>query len=360
MDNLTHSLFALTLAQTPMRGAGRGVPLALLLSSNAPDAEIVTTLTGGPASYLAGHRGITHGPVGVVALGAAAALVVRWLYRKHTDAASFSALLAITMLGGLCHVLMDLPTSYGTRLLSPFSATWYATDWMPIIDVYLLGILAAAIVLGRLRPALRSRAATAALVLMAADYAARGSLHHLALMRAASELPPAPAVSAWADTPQGKLPFDRPCAAGWSGSRERPDPSGQACPVDRAALPTVLSPFRWRLVREYSNGYAIAEIDLLSRSRRDEPTWQWHPSEADNWVRAARQAPLASTLLRFSRFPAARVVETHSDGVVVRIEDVRFLPGADAAGEERRARGLFSVLVRLGPAGQVLEQRFGS
>ena len=26
-----------------------------------------------------------------------------------------------------------LPT-YGTRLLSPFAATWYAFDWMPIVD----------------------------------------------------------------------------------------------------------------------------------------------------------------------------------------------------------------------------------
>ena len=37
------------------------------------------------------------------------------------------------MIAVLLHVLMDLPTSYGTRVLSPFD--WRClVDWMPIID----------------------------------------------------------------------------------------------------------------------------------------------------------------------------------------------------------------------------------
>jgi hypothetical protein len=39
MDNLTHSLFALTVARTPLRRSGAGVPLALVLASNAPAQE---------------------------------------------------------------------------------------------------------------------------------------------------------------------------------------------------------------------------------------------------------------------------------------------------------------------------------
>ena len=65
MDNLTHSLFGLTLARA---GVGRGVPYAtatLVLASNAPDGDIVTALFGG-IDYLAAHRGPTHGPLGVV------------------------------------------------------------------------------------------------------------------------------------------------------------------------------------------------------------------------------------------------------------------------------------------------------
>ena len=62
MDNLTHSLFGLTLARTPLGRAGRGTTAALLLASNAPDIDIVVT-AGGSANYLAYHRGPTHGPL---------------------------------------------------------------------------------------------------------------------------------------------------------------------------------------------------------------------------------------------------------------------------------------------------------
>ena len=34
---------------------------------------------------------------------------------------------AAAMIGVLCHILMDFPTSYGTRLLSPFDWHWFAT-----------------------------------------------------------------------------------------------------------------------------------------------------------------------------------------------------------------------------------------
>ena len=41
MDNLTHTLFGLTLARTPLGRAGRGVTTALVLASNAPDIDAV-------------------------------------------------------------------------------------------------------------------------------------------------------------------------------------------------------------------------------------------------------------------------------------------------------------------------------
>src|SRR5438128_998519 len=43
MDNLTHTLFGLTLARTPLGRSGRGVTTALVLASNAPDVDIVMT-----------------------------------------------------------------------------------------------------------------------------------------------------------------------------------------------------------------------------------------------------------------------------------------------------------------------------
>ena len=83
MDNLTHSLFGLTLARTPLSRAGRGVTAALLLASNAPDIDIVVTARGGATSYLDLHRGPTHGPLGVAGLALVVASIV-WIVQRPT------------------------------------------------------------------------------------------------------------------------------------------------------------------------------------------------------------------------------------------------------------------------------------
>ena len=74
MDNVTHTLFALTLARTPL-GRRPGATAALVLASNAPDIDIVAAF-GGSANYLAWHRGPTHGPLGVLGLGLVTAAMV--------------------------------------------------------------------------------------------------------------------------------------------------------------------------------------------------------------------------------------------------------------------------------------------
>ena len=83
LDNLTHTLFALTLARTPLGRAGRGTTAALLVASNAPDIDIVTT-AGGGVSYLQWHRGPTHGLLGVAGLGVLTAGLV-WLWQRFRD-----------------------------------------------------------------------------------------------------------------------------------------------------------------------------------------------------------------------------------------------------------------------------------
>src|SRR5262245_12326276 len=87
MDNVTHSLFGATLARTPLGRAGRGTTAALVLASNAPDIDIVTT-AGGALKYLEWHRGPTHGPLGVVGLGVVTAAIVYSAMRLRDRASS--------------------------------------------------------------------------------------------------------------------------------------------------------------------------------------------------------------------------------------------------------------------------------
>ena len=121
-------------------------------SSSPPAAPPITSsFTGDP----------THGPLGIVGLGLAVAGLV-WLARKRwgreasDPPASFAMLWIVSIVGVACHVLMDLPTSYGTRPLSPFSWTWFAVDWMPIVDVYLLAILGGGLWFARVAATTRS------------------------------------------------------------------------------------------------------------------------------------------------------------------------------------------------------------
>src|SRR6185503_11364657 len=186
MDNVTHTLFALTLARTPLARAGRGTAVALVLASNAPDVDIVATI-GGARSYLTWHRGPTHGPLGVIGLGLVVAGLV-WIARRafgrNRDEdldAPFAMLVPISMIGVLCHVLMDVPTSYGTRFLSPFDWHWFAVDWMPIVDFYLLFALAASLLFGGSSTAGRRRSAAIVLTMMGANYGIRAPAHQQAL-----------------------------------------------------------------------------------------------------------------------------------------------------------------------------------
>src|SRR3989442_5757945 len=200
MDNITHTLFALTLARTPLGRAGRGTTAALVLASNAPDIDVVTSVRG-MQHYLTWHRGPTHGPIGVVGLGLIVGVLVGLVLRMvppregdHEDA-SIRLLVPIAMIGVLLHILMDLPTSYGTRLLSPFDWHWFAVDWMPILDVYLLVVLAAGLLFGGRSTVARRRNAAIVLVLMTANYGVRAAAHREALANAprlfGPALPPA-------------------------------------------------------------------------------------------------------------------------------------------------------------------------
>lgn len=360
MDNLTHSLFGLTLARSPMGRAGRGVTVALLIASNAPDVDAVT-LAGGTATYLQWHRGPTHGPFGIIVLGLLSAVLARFIARRRGEAsdppASLGRLWAMSMLGVLFHILMDLPTSYGTRLLSPFSWSWFTTDWMPIIDVYLLAILAMGLWAARSQP---TRSALIALTLVAANYGVRAVAHHDALVQARAQVgtffPPAcdnrsvgAELAAW---PVAVAPAPRDLAAA-------------RCVMDVAAVPDFTSPFHWRLITQLSNGYDLRDIDLLdgqlsaTATGEDAPRMsvrypnQWTPAV----VRAAA-SPIAQTFLGFSRFPAARSVLGTDDSTTVRWTDVRFVQGS-LVDSSSRGNAMFTATVRVSADGAISEQRLG-
>jgi membrane-bound metal-dependent hydrolase YbcI (DUF457 family) len=383
MDNVTHTLFALTLARTPLGRAGRGTTAALILASNAPDVDIVATL-GGAESYLRWHRGPTHGALGVIALGLLAAGLVYAAMRlsdrkgqgsrsaptqggehgtpdpsrEAERAASLPMLAAISMIGVLFHVLMDLPTSYGTRLLSPFDWHWWAVDWMPIIDVYLLVALAAGLAFGRVSGVASRWNAAIVLALMAANYGVRGVAHHQALTTAPRLF--GPLFPPRCDPSSS----DRRAIERWPQQlRATPPDPAKRCLVQLVALPTFFSPFKWRVVAHLSNAYEVHDVDLLdARLRRpadaSEVLWRttlripnvWTPPV---WTAASKE--LGRTFLGFARLPAARAFVDPFGTATVRWNDMRFLGMRRSLGPAQNDP--FSVVIRIAPDGHVLAEQ---
>jgi len=346
MDNITHTLFALTLARTPSGRGGRGTTAALVLASNAPDIDIVTAL-GGSANYLEWHRGPTHGPLGVVGLGLVTAALVwggtrfrstrSWGEGGKPDPTAFMTLLAVSIVGVLLHVLMDLPTSYGTRLLSPFSWRWFAMDLMPIVDIYLWMILAAGLLAGSWRRGARQKSAAIALALMAANYGIRAAAHQHALSAAAHVYGPT------MPTPC------EPSAAFGSLLDSWPHAGGSRCLVDSAALPSFGSPFDWRVIAQLPDEYVeIRGEDAVRIPNR------WTPH-----IAAAARARTAQVLLGFSRFPVAWEFTQTTGGATVQFSDLRFAMGLASRALQARQSALFTVTVKLGPHDEILEEKLG-
>jgi membrane-bound metal-dependent hydrolase YbcI (DUF457 family) len=341
VDNITHSLFAVTLANAGLRRAGRGTTAALVIASNIPDIEILSALTSGRVAYLAMHRGPTHGPL-ALALALAAAAVV-WLVQRirgrREGAASVPALVAASVIGVTGHVAMDLATSYGTRALSPFRDTWYGVDWLPIIDIYLWGVLAGLLAAGLARPARRRGLAIAALVLTAGNYAVRAGAHEAALREAvAIETRAVPGASPRAHLAFRYLGPDEPAAL-------------------PAALPTFWSPFRWRLITRLPKGFAVREIDLLRRGEAGDPLV--FPDDRSALVERAALAPVARTFLAFSRFPSADAMTHRNGDVTVHWYDMRFAARVVAPADGRAYTSPFGAWVRLSPNGSIVGQGLG-
>jgi membrane-bound metal-dependent hydrolase YbcI (DUF457 family) len=354
MDNVTHTLFALTLARTGLGRGWRGTTAALVLASNAPDIDIVAAL-GGSANYLAWHRGPTHGPLGVAGLAVLTAALV-WSGRRVLDSmrpepqrralgitgdAPFAMLAIISTIGVALHIMMDLPTSYGTRLLSPFSWRWYAIDLMPIIDIYLLVVLAAGLVFGSRSTGMARRSAVIVLALMAANYGIRLAAHQQALATAAQRhgpaLPP---------------PCDSSAAFG-SVLDSWPQPGvrggGVRCLVDTAALPSFASPFEWRVIAQLPDGYE--ELDGNDAV--------WIPNRWTPLVEQAAATHTAQVLLGFSRFPVAREFREPSGATTVRFTDLRFAMGLDNPRNQTRRSALFTATITFGPGNEFLDERLG-
>jgi inner membrane protein len=181
LTHLTTGVICSQLLPAPSRwwAALAGAVLALL-----PDIDYFYIFWD-RLSFIRYHRGFTHSLVAVPLFALAVALLGRFLGGPRWFKPLFILGLAVL----ISHLLLDLATSYGTQILSPFSRRRLALDWIFIIDPYFTALLLAGAIAALAFPVWGPRVggwflATAAVYLLVC-----ASYHHQALDMARRVLP---------------------------------------------------------------------------------------------------------------------------------------------------------------------------
>jgi membrane-bound metal-dependent hydrolase YbcI (DUF457 family) len=138
MDNLAHALVGAALGRAI---ADRHVPSAAVIgaiAANVPDiSEVFTGYLGwSRADFFLYHRGITHSLLGAGIEIAILTAVVGLVVRRGATKPPWRWVLALVGITLLSHLFMDWQGSYGWRPFLPWKSTWYYLDWVAIADPF--------------------------------------------------------------------------------------------------------------------------------------------------------------------------------------------------------------------------------
>lgn len=157
MDTITHALVGVAVSDSWFRKRLGPVatPFALVVSA-LPDADIFTYFID-PGNAWANHRGLTHSffcmAIAASILGAIILGLIRKKALKRGEPAGRAEWGWWTLLAVLClflHTAFDLITSWGTMPLLPFSNARLSWDVVPILDIFLTGVVMASFVANRI------------------------------------------------------------------------------------------------------------------------------------------------------------------------------------------------------------------
>jgi inner membrane protein len=295
MDNLTHGLLGLALgalrrpdapAGTPLSPTDKAVLLGSVLAAELPDLDTLLPAANSVDHALRAHRGLSHAlafaPVVALAATGLALLVFR---HARFRPVYLSSLLAL----GVAHLLPDLWTGWGTRLLLPFSDQRLTLDWTMVVDpLVTLPLLISAVWAWRRRVHWR-RALLVGLACSAAYVGLRGVLQAALTSRVREAWPQAERVQvfpAWLSLTTWRyvavLPSEYVAGTVSPGEppreeRRLPRPTPDALPAAVRAVPTVHEALAWARFPVISSapgvdGRTTVRIGDLRYHLRGEPT----------------------------------------------------------------------------------------
>lgn len=323
MDNLTHSLLAVVLAEAgvsrcldwnpshvkarsgeALAGSGPAAAPAvtslLILASNAPDVDVVSAFFGS-MTYLEHHRGYTHTYWGVLLLALLLPLPFLRLKRiagsqAMSQPARYGRLALVALVGTSSHLFLDFTNAYGIRPERPWNQRWLYGDFIPIIDPWIYLVLGSAtlLILVRRRSDLHRGArvvAITSLILLSGYYVVCWQLHGMAL---------------------GKIP-----------GASAPAPDGGRPVTEATAWPLVGNPFAWTYIVDEGYRYRTGVLRLtgaggeIHQERTIDKNLQGVPFQH------AMETCRGKILLRFARHPFL-YVQSDAAGPVIVLGDLRF------------------------------------
>lgn len=369
MDTVTHGIAGALLAQSfvPER-QGRLAPRALTLGAVLPDVDFLADfVSNNPLIHAEVHRGITHSflmlPVWALLLGG---LTSRWDDRRR-----WLLLSCLYGAGIALHVCLDLITSYGTMILSPWSRDRFAWDITFFVDLLLtaavlLPQLLASIYSAREQALHRGLIAWVAVTLAGAGVAWLAAALQLPLplgtVIAASALIAmlflAPSLGGWGFRVRrttycrvgvaALVVYLGLCAMAHHSALGRVDAfarSVEATVERRAALPAPPSLGWWSGLVETPTGIYRISIPLFDPSP---PTYRFFPNANKNfYLEMAESFAGVQTFLRFARFPWVTYREENGFHIV-EYTDLQF------AGARRDRNFPWTFRVSLTPEGRVV------
>lgn len=310
MDTLTHGLIGVALAALPAPRALRSEPappraavLVSVLAAELPDLDYLLPAEDSVLHTLSAHRGYSHSLLAAPLVAAVATLLTRLCFRGVPSAALYWRALLAVLVG---HLLPDLWTGWGTRLLLPFSDQRLALDWTMVLDPWFTLPLLLAAVWAALRPRQLKRAlglgATVATLYLTFRVSLSAHLHQ----RVAEQYPAADSVH---------------------------------------VFPAALAVWRWRYVAVLGERYAAGTV-APGAPAREEARHRAQPSGA--LPERLRQVRTVREALDWARFPIVKAAPLPERGWRVTIADLRyhlagsptltFVVEVDQAGQVREAR----------------------
>jgi inner membrane protein len=171
VDPVTHALVGAAAARVAVaRPLGKAAWLPGAMAALLPDADALIRSSADPLLYAEFHRHFTHALAFIPVGGALAALP--WLLpaKRRTQ---WKAYVAAATVGYGTHGVLDAATTWGTRLLWPFSDARVAWNWISIVDPVFTVIVLTGVTVALLR---RSPAPAAAALAACAVYLVAGAV----------------------------------------------------------------------------------------------------------------------------------------------------------------------------------------